>query len=183
MMGTGGYAEPQSTTVRREGAKMTAQVHERLILEGEETSMAFCPPLPENHARIRELDSAELERASLPGILTSTACWRGYVGTWEIKGGWFYLVDIVGRYRLDGSGPILADWFTGVIRIPRGERLHYVHMGFGSVYEEELHVKIEKGEVVRSRVFDNGNREVDVSDLTWRNLPGFENRFEGDDEM
>jgi hypothetical protein len=162
---------------------MTGQVHETLILEGEETSMAFCPPLPEGHPRIRELDSAELESESVPMIVGSTACWRGYIGTWEIMDGRFYLVDIVGRYRLDDSDPVFADWSTGVIRIPKGERLHYVHMGFGSVYEEELHVKIEKGQVVKSRTVDNRNKEVDVSDLTWRSLPGFENRLEGDDEM
>ncbi len=162
---------------------MTAQVHERLILDGEQTSMAFCPPLPAGHPRITELDGEELERESMPPILGSTACWRGYIGTWEIKDGRFYLVDIAGPYRIAGSDPILADWFTGVIRIPRGEQLHYVHMGFGSVYEEEYHVKIAKGEVVKSRTIDNRNGDVDVSDLTWRNLPGFENRFEGDDEM
>ena len=162
---------------------MTAQVHERLILEGEETSMAFCPPLPEGHPRISELDSQESETENVPPIAHSTACWRGYIGTWEIKDGRFYLVDIAGRYRMAGSDPILADWFTGVIRIPKGEQLHYVHMGFGSVYEQELHVKIENGEVLTSRVIDNRNKDVDVLDLRWRNLPGFENRFEGDGDM
>ena len=101
---------------------MTAQVHERLTLEGRETSMAFCPPLPEHHERIIELTSTELEE-NIPNFIFSTACWRGYIGTWEIKDGQFYLVNLVGRYKVEGE-PILADWFSGVIRIPQGEPLH-----------------------------------------------------------
>jgi hypothetical protein len=162
---------------------MTAQIHERLIFGGEEMSMAFCPPLPNNHPRIAELDSEEMDAQDFPDILRSTACWRQYLGTWEIKDGLFYLVDITGRYRLANGDPILADWFTGVLRIPRGEELLYVHMGFGTVYEEEIHVKIEKGKVIRSRVIDNCGKTFSVWELEGRNLPGFENRFDGDDQL
>lgn len=120
---------------------MTAQIHERLIFDGEETSMAFCPPLPKGHSRIIEIDPDK--------ALFSTACWRGYQGTWEIKDGQFYLVGLGGRFRLQGEEPLLADWFSGVLRIPRGEMLQYVHMGFGSVFEEEVHVKIVRGVLPR----------------------------------
>ncbi len=116
-------------------------------------------------------------------MVFTTACWRGYIGTWEIKDGRFYLVNITGRYKIIGNDPIPADWFTGVIQIPQGEVLHYVHMGFGSVYEQEIHVKIEKGKVVKSRVIDNRNKDVNTWELGWGNLPGLENRFEGDDEL
>lgn len=162
---------------------MTAQIHEKLIFEGEESSMAFCPPIPDDHPRIRRLSLEEMqkERTDLP--IFSTACWRGYVGTWELREGLFYLLGLTGRYKLIGDGPLLADWFSGVIRIPRGNLLHYVHMGFGSVYEEEIHVKIERGEVTASRIVDNRGKDVDPSDLGWRNLPGSENRFEGDEEL
>ena len=160
---------------------MTAQVHEKLIYEGEEASMAFCPPLPANDPRIKELKDDEIQERS--SVVFSTACWRGYIGTWEIKEGRFYLVDIIGRYNIVGESPIFADWFSGVIRIPRGKILHYVHMGFGSVYEEELHVKIENGLVVRTKVIDNRRKKVDPFALGWRNLPGFENRFEGDEDL
>jgi hypothetical protein len=56
------------------------------------------------------------------------------VGTWEVRDGQFFLVSIKGRVKLLGKEPLLADWFTGVLRVPRGEMLAYVHMGFGSVY-------------------------------------------------
>lgn len=158
---------------------MTAQIHERLILNGEETSMAFCPPLPEGHPRLIESNPDD---PNLPMILNSTACWRGYQGTWEIKDGCFYLVGIQGRFTLLEGEPLLADWFSGVLRIPRGELLHYVHMGFGSVHEEDLHLKIVEGKVVATRVIDNRGKSFDENELAIRNLPGYENRFPGDDD-
>jgi len=159
---------------------MTAQVHERLIYNGEETSMAFCPPIPKGHPRITE---NEIEKSRDSIIIGSTACWRGYIGTWEIKNGYFYLVKIEGGYRIIGDDPIIADWFTGALRIPKGEIIHYVHMGFGSVYEEEIHVKIENGKVVKSKVIDNRNKKIAHWELGWLNLPGGENRFDGDKEL
>ena len=162
---------------------MTAQVHETLIYDGNETSMAFCPPLPENNPRVKMLTDEEIEEDDASGIVFSTACWRQYIGTWEIKGGRFYLKGIEGRYQLGGSEPLFADWFTGVLRIPRGEMLQYVHMGYGSVFEEEVHVKIEQGVVTDTKVIDNRGKKHDEGRLGWQNLPGNENRFPGDDEM
>jgi hypothetical protein len=57
---------------------MTAQIHETLIFDGEETSMAFYPPLPEHYPRVVEIDPDEAARDDRCGILFSTACWRGY---------------------------------------------------------------------------------------------------------
>jgi hypothetical protein len=50
-------------------------------------------------------------------------------------------------------------------------------MGFGSVYEQELHIKIENGEVVTTQVVDNRGKTHDAWEIGWRNLPGGENRF------
>jgi hypothetical protein len=76
------------------GSTMTAQFGEVLILNGDQTSMAFCPPLPSDHARLKVLTQEEIatlvQRASeeqkakgeevpitrLDMILGSTACWR-----------------------------------------------------------------------------------------------------------
>jgi hypothetical protein len=162
---------------------MTAQIHERLILDGKETSMAFCPPLPEGHSRIYEPNTCETANDKSNFILQSTACWRGYQGTWEIRDGLFYLVGLRGRFRLRDGEPILAEWFTGVLRVPKGEVLQYVHMGFGSVYQQELHIKITNGFVVETRVIDNRGKEFNEREIGQRNLPGGENRFPGDDEL
>ena len=162
---------------------MTAQIHERLILDGEETSMAFCPPLPDGHPNISASDSDEVAGDPLDFLLHSTACWRGYRGTWEIKDGRLYLVGLRGRFQLRGGEPLLADWFSGVLRVPQGEMIQSVHMGFGSVYEQEVHIKIENGTVVARRVIDNRGKLHDEWEIGWKNLPGGENRFPGDNEL
>lgn len=164
---------------------MTAQFHEKLILEGVETSMAFCPPIPEDHPLIATLSPAEISEGIKDGsifkFVHSTACWRQYVGTWKLEDGKLYLVEIQGRYKVLSPEPIFADWVTTVLRIPSGEMLHYVHMGFGSVYEFETHLKIEKGLVVDERKIDNRDKDIDSGELGWKNLPGGENYFDGDD--
>ena len=162
---------------------MTAQIREILIIDGAETSMAFCPPLPIGHPRLIDVEPKWPAEPGESIIVNSTACWRRYQATWEIKNGRLYLNGVRGTFRLQGHEPLPADWFSGVLRVPRGERLRYVHMGFGSVYEEELHIKIESGLVVELRVRDNRGKENDDPDLGQKNLPGGENRFPGDDTL
>jgi hypothetical protein len=135
---------------------MTAQVHERLILDGEWTSMASDPPLPLEHPRV--VAGSEEHRRRASSIVSSTACWRQYIATWEIKDGRFYLISIEGKFELKGTEPLLADWFTGEVRVPMGEVIKYVHMGFASVFAEELFIAIANGEVVSRRHVDNRGR-------------------------
>ena len=164
---------------------MTAQVGEILIYEGSEVRMSFCPPIPD-HIRIADFSNEKLEtlakKENLPSVIFSTACWRGYIGTWEIKDGRFYLVKLSGRFELKGDEPLFADWFTGVLRIPQGEMLQYVHMGFGTVFEEELHIKVENGIVTKTKVFANRGKKHDRDMIVWSNLPGGENSFPSDDD-
>lgn len=145
--------------------------------------MAFCPALPDAHPRICKVSPGMAGDPVVDAILFTTACWRGYQGTWEIKDGRFYLVGLQGCFQLRDGDPILAEWFSGVLRVPRGERLQYVHMGFGSVYAQEVHIKIENGRVVKTRTIDNRGKKHDELELGWQNLPGGENRFPGDDEL
>jgi len=136
---------------------MTAQIHEKLILDGHEVSMSFCPPLPENDSRIIELNDEEVSKnnENVDERIFSTACWREYLGTWEIKDNKFYLVNLVGRFKIVDNSPILADWFTGTLKIPKGKILHYVHMEFESVYEKEGHINISNGIVTGYKAIDN----------------------------
>lgn len=137
---------------------MTAQAHEWLILDGEQMSMACCPALPEGHPRIETVDP--LPDARQCGTILSTACWRQYIGTWEIADGRFYLKKIIGRYHLAGDAPLFADWYSGALIVPRGEQLKYVHMGFESIYEQELRIDILKGIVTGRRVVDNRGKRA-----------------------
>jgi hypothetical protein len=151
---------------------MTAQLREVLIYEGQQTSMATTPPLPEANARITPLEPVKADSENTSTILFSTACWRRYQGTWEIKDGRLYLTRLRGIYQLQGSEPLPADWYSGVLRVPRGELLKYVHMGFESVYEEDLLIFISNGRVTGARVINNRGRQNEDPSAPPPELPG-----------
>jgi hypothetical protein len=132
---------------------MTAQTPERLHYQGEEVAM-YTLPLDDYFA---------LVESSPPFVWTSTDCWRGYVGRWEIADNRLYLIELRGRLK-DGSEAsvatifpdfperLFAHWYSGTIRIPQGERLEYVHMGYHSIFERDLLLDVERGVVKGSRI-------------------------------
>ena len=140
---------------------MTAQIAESLIYEGREVSMCATP-----------LDDYFAFGGNRPNFDTwrCTALWRGYVGSWEILNGHLYIIGLHGELE-DGSLVTLADvfpdfpdrafahWYSGTLRIPEGRQIEYVHMGFGSTYESDLFIEIERGVVVGTRIQHNGTIE------------------------
>lgn len=136
---------------------MTAQAHEQLILDGRRTSMMTCPVLPLHDPRLRCVDVGDIT-GPIPddvALARSTACWRGYIGYWEIKDDRLYLCRVVGAYQWDAGDPVFADWVSDTLRVPEGKLLHYVHMGFESIYEGELEILVEEGVVVDRLVIEH----------------------------
>jgi hypothetical protein len=100
--------------------------------------------------------------------VTCTALWRGYVGQWEISENRLYLVGLEGKLRkgdtkasletfFPGSPKrVLADWYSGEIRVPQGKLLDYVHGGYASTYEVDLFLSIKNGVVTKSEKVFNG---------------------------
>lgn len=99
-------------------------------------------------------------------IAPHTALWRGYVGSWEINNGRLYLVALEGKIEGDIEATlatvfpdfpnrVFAHWYSGVIRIPQGELLRYVHGGYASTYERDLLLVIENGVVVDEQIRHN----------------------------
>lgn len=94
---------------------------------------------------------------------STTACHRGYVGTWEIRENQLYLVALEGE--LEGAhglveatlatalpwlkGPLKATWFSDRARCPEGRLLSYVHAGFASDYERDRYLEFDHGHLVR----------------------------------
>jgi hypothetical protein len=136
---------------------MTDQFAERLIYEGQEVPM-WTNPLGDYFA----------VGGKNPGFVSNcTALWRGYVGSWEVVGGRLYLIGIKGTLEdgrdatlasifPDATDKVFAHWYLGSVRIPQGKMLQYVHMGYGSTYERDLFLDIERGVVVKTRVIQNG---------------------------
>jgi hypothetical protein len=147
---------------------MTERICEILFIEGKKTYLPFCPPIPQDHPRISKSTG---KRYILSVMQRSTACWRGYQGTWEIKAGRLYLKDLQGSIELKKGKPVLADWFSGVLSVPKGNMLKYVHMGFGSVFEETVLLTFKKGVLVSERTIDICGTPIDEPSLYWDNSP------------
>jgi hypothetical protein len=118
---------------------MTAQEPEILIYNGEKFSMISNPSVD------GYVDA---------GFGLCTANYRGYVGIWEIKDDKLYLVDTHSGW-MKKPGPIFADWVSQELSVWKGNLLHYVHAGYGSVYEEDMFFNIQCGVLKGIRTEDN----------------------------
>lgn len=140
---------------------MTAQFSELLLLEGKQKALCSYP-LASYFA---------LGGESVAFRASSTALSRGYIGTWEILDQGqvqrLYLIRLQGSLQdespvsLETVFPgyterVFAHWFSGALRLPQGQLLHYVHGGFGSCYEQDLLVDVTRGVVTAKRVRVNG---------------------------
>lgn len=146
---------------------MTAQIPEKLIYHGEQMEM-----LTEPLIQYFEL------RGEQPNFhAPMTALWRGYVGTWEILNDRLYLIDLGGTLESGAiaslrtvfpgyADRVFAHWYSGTIRVPQGELIEYVHAGYGSVYERDLLLDVERGIVQSTRVKQNGIANPDLLDWT-----------------
>ena len=138
----------------------TAQIPDSLVYQGE-THPIFSNPLEsyfdKDHPRPQNVF-----------VFSCTACWRGYVAMWTIEERFLYLTKLkegtcsrdakeidLSRVFPGQKGQIKATWFSGALRIPMGERLHYVHMGYGSLYEKTRVLTIERGKLTNDYVVDN----------------------------
>ena len=128
---------------------MTAQVPERLIDGGAVVKMVTCMSWPRSHPGIVASVHAPV------GILHSTACGRGYQGTWEIRNGRLWLKTLKGCWTLASASPIHTEWITGVLHVWHGKVLDYAHMGFATLYERDELIGIRQGIVVGRTILDN----------------------------
>lgn len=129
---------------------MTIQITEKLIFNGEKVEMrvSSSPTLPKDRPQIIDGDDG----------FAMSACWRGYVGTWEVKTDKLYLVELSGQYMLKDNAPIFADWFTGTIVAPQGGIIHHPgHIG-ECLHEADLCITIESGNVLKTETVDNQDR-------------------------
>lgn len=105
--------------------------------------------------------------------IISSALWRGYVATFEFSDNLLILKDInirIAKKTNDLSSEIgwksvisevspknenlKIDWFTGILVLPYGEIVNYVHLGYGSTYEFYILLEVEKGVLKKSKEFD-----------------------------
>jgi hypothetical protein len=135
---------------------MTYQIHENLILNGQPAVMITIPDISRDHPRILHefhLEPTEGRIAYPINDIGSTACWRNYIGTWEVRDGQFFLKQVYGQYKIDGPEPVPATWFSGCLVLPQGNIIEGdPWFGWDVVHERDLLIKIRKGRVVKQQV-------------------------------
>ncbi|MBT4361454.1 MAG: hypothetical protein HOD11_10855 [Candidatus Marinimicrobia bacterium] len=141
---------------------MTAQVHEKIRYQGKRMRLASTPHFPSDHPRIKILTDEEFRMGIFDKTIGSTACWRRYIGSWSIRRGKLYLTKIEGCFRLEGKDALFADWFTGELRILNGRLLEYVHMGFDSVYGQEIILTLEQGVVKETELIKPASLRIEI---------------------
>lgn len=140
-------------------ATATAQIPDEIVLD-EESSPLHAEPLNQLIWRRPEEGGIKLDRP----LARCTASYRGYRASWRIHDDQLFLdkifVDPCAKEPKEVSVealfpgkpmPIKADWHTGVLIVPRGKLVQYVHMGYQSTYERYVVLVLKKGRVV-SRV-------------------------------
>ena len=126
---------------------MTTQVNEKITIDGKEYPLINVPPLPEDDSIIQSNSNEFYEE--------STACYRGYVGHWEIKNDKLYLIDFSSpNYELIVSPPIFADWVTYKVMVATGEIIETSSWAI-ETYETVMHLTIENGLVVKTKNIKN----------------------------
>jgi len=134
---------------------MTAQMGESLLYKGEIYYMTSLP-----------LDDYLMTRNDVKLDMYNTASYRGYFGNWEVRDNKLFLIkldaNVVGTngveldYFFPGQTEVFAEWFSGEVELQSGEMLEYVHQGFDSVFEKDIHLVFENGIFIREFEVVNG---------------------------
>lgn len=138
----------------------TAQ-HPDYIIEKGDTLPIFSNPLEQYFEKTGKREIVDFVGCG------STACWRGYIAYWELRNNKLFLLKITtcnkycgetkdaNLFKMFGTDSVYAEWFSGIIAVPKGKLIQYVHMGYSSIYEEEEHLIFQKGFLTSSYVKSN----------------------------
>jgi hypothetical protein len=139
----------------------TAQYPDKIIYEGKEYQPHTNPMEPyfAKHPELRPHSG-------------STALWRGYVATFLITNKTLVVSDIQAHHYAKVNGEterswksvkkdvlpdgaqLALDWFTGILVLPHGKMVNYVHEGYGSTYSNYILLEIKKGKLNGKRSYD-----------------------------
>ena len=141
----------------------TAQYPDKIFFNGKTYSL---------HTNPLEIYFEKYPDKKPKGGLMSSALWRGYVATFEIRDSQLIVKDIEIQIWDTTSGKnndikwksvlnevfhekkdMKVDWLTGLLVLPYGKIVNYVHMGYGSTYENYYLLEIDKGDFVKTKQF------------------------------
>lgn len=142
---------------------LTAQIPDRITYEGKEYALNSNPLEP-------FFDKYPEKRPQF----SSTALWRGYIAHFEIIEDQLFVTDIFnyggytdskGNYKtklvsifktiFPNTDKYKIDWYTGILIVPDGKLVEYVHMGYSSTYSKYILLEIENGNFNEARKYKN----------------------------
>lgn len=144
---------------------LTAQYPDKITFKGKEYNLNSNPlePYFEKYPDKRP-----------KGDIISTALWRGYIAHFEIIDDQLYLTDIeievadrdsknsypykwisVFHQVFPNTNKIKVNWYTGILILPHGKMVDYVHMGFASTFRKYWLLEIDKGDFREARKYRN----------------------------
>jgi len=94
--------------------------------------------------RMPDFDHPRVKRTDHPHIpdgyrgfdrFASTACYRRYIATWELRDQSLYLLDVAGYYVIVGESPVPADWYSGWLMVDHGQLVTEDFYPMQPVYE------------------------------------------------
>jgi hypothetical protein len=135
----------------------TSQYPDKIIYEGKKYDL---------HTNPMESYFKEHPQKRPSGNGINTKLWRRYVATFEVINNSLVLNDIEIR-AYDGENgsewksvksdlvpkgqALKIDWFTGIMVLPYGKLVNYVHMGYGSTYENYVLLEMKNGKLTGER--------------------------------
>ncbi|MGE3315601.1 MAG: DUF1028 domain-containing protein [Planctomycetaceae bacterium] len=143
----------------------TGQISDEILYEMKDTFILECPL-----QKYLEQHKKQIPRSD--GI--NSANWKGYKAGWEIRNSRLLLVRFEVGVKSEPTSidviipgatlPVHADWYTGKLHVITGKRL--TNSGFSHLnkYESIDVLDLEKGKVVKRRVWRNVNRN-DIPEL------------------
>lgn len=134
----------------------TAQRPDKVIFEGT-TYKLHSTPLSQYFHKYPQRHPKNLE-PNPKTIIRSSGNWRGYLATFEIVDSALFVKDItiqinnpaatmdnvddmfmqksVLDHCIPNSDSLKLSWYSGILVLPHGKLVNYVHMGFASTYEK-----------------------------------------------
>lgn len=145
--------------------KITAQYPDKITFKGVEYNLNSNP---------MELYFEKFPDKRPKSEIMSTALWRGYVAYFKIIDKQLFLTDIkievpdknsnddfdtvrVSAFKqvFPKRKKVKIDWYTGILILPHGKMVEYVHMGYASTYSKYLLLEVDKGNFNEARKYKN----------------------------
>lgn len=136
------------------------QTPDILICNSKEYPLFVFPYLPKNSDFIIEDKSLAID---------SVRCTREYKGTWEIQAGKLYLKSLKGCYTKTSEDLLFADWFSGVLKIGKGDGFSNGHR---TKYEFEINLSVKQGILMDGDLIDNSEDSMIEAGKLLKSLGG-----------